>query len=57
MKHGGIILMFENDNESKQLKKALINAYKVLEKKYLEKLEEIERINSNLGSLNKFLNI
>ncbi len=48
MKHGGIILMLENDNESERLKKALINAYKALERRYLENLEEIEKINFEL---------
>ncbi len=52
MKRGGMILMLENENENEQLKKALIHAYKALERKYLENLEEIERINSNLGSSN-----
>ena len=52
MKHGGIILMLENDNESERLKKALIRAYKVLERKYLENLEEIEKINLKLNGLN-----
>ena len=40
--------MLENNNESERLKKALINAYKVLERKYLENLEEIEKINLNM---------
>ena len=48
MKHGGIILMIENENESEKLKKVLIQAYKVLERKYLENLEEIEKINLNM---------
>ena len=52
MKHGGMILMLENDNENERLKKALIHAYKALERKYLENLEEIEKISSKLGSLN-----
>ena len=51
MKGGGTILMLENDNESERLKKALINAYKALERKYLENLEEIEKISSKLGNL------
>ena len=41
--------MLENDNESERLKKALINAYKAIDRKYLEILEEIEKINSELG--------
>ena len=46
------ILISENEKENEQLKKALINAYKALERKYLENLEEIEKISSKLGSLN-----
>ena len=52
MKHGGIILIIKNEEENDQLKKALIHAYKALERKYLENLEEIEKISSKLGSLN-----
>ena len=48
MKSGGRILIPENENENERLKKALINAYKALERKYLENLEEIEKINSKL---------
>ena len=46
------ILMLENEKENERLKKALINAYKALERKYLENLEEIDKISSKLGSLN-----
>ena len=44
--------MLENENENERLKKALINAYKALERKYHENLEEIKRISSKLGILN-----
>ena len=50
MKSGGTILMLEKEKENERLKKALINAYKALERKYLENLKEIEKLNSNLGS-------
>ena len=45
MRSGGTILMLENEKENERLKKALIHAYKALERKYLENLEEIEKIN------------
>ena len=44
--------MLENYNESERLKKALINAYKSLERKYLENLEEIKKINLNMKNSN-----
>jgi len=43
MKRGGIIFIFENDDEIEQLQKALLHAYKALERRSLENLEEIKK--------------
>lgn len=46
-----IILIYENEEENERLKKALIHAYKALERRYIENLKEIEKINSKLLSM------
>jgi len=51
MNYEGKILIHENEEENERLKKALIHAYKALERRYIENLKEIEKINSKLLSM------